>query len=59
MRSYWIRVDPYLMTSVLIRRGRFRHRYTEKSPCDDGVMCLTSQRMPGVASNLQKESDME
>ena len=47
------------MTSVLIRRGRFRHRYTEKSPCDDGVMCLTSQRMPGVASNLQKESDME
>ncbi|KAB0378124.1 hypothetical protein FD755_009702 [Muntiacus reevesi] len=34
----------------------FRHRHTEKSPCDDGVMCLTSQRMPGVASNHQKES---
>lgn len=58
MRSYWITVHPNPMTDVLIRRGKFGHRDTDREMhmrrVGDWSDESTSQGMLRIAGNQQK-----
>lgn len=52
MRSHWIKVGPHAMTGVLLRRGIFGHRYTQRGgPCEfrgRDWRCSCRQGIPGL-----------
>lgn len=55
-----IRVGPYPVTGVLIRRGEFGHRETQgRMPCEDGgrveVIRLQARECQGLLANLTSE----
>lgn len=49
-------MGPNPMTGVLIRRGKFGHGHTEKTPCEDGGRgwsdATARQRTSRIAGNL-------